>query len=110
MANNQLTKWFIGLSSVALFTGFIGLTERYDQDTQSAANTKSNSMDTQMSRQDAIRQEWRSTDSITNNNNGVASNHHSAKATSPTITNQQPQLGSTNGTTSNSERMRSRAS
>lgn len=31
MQRNKSFKWIIGLSSVVLFTGFVGLTEKYDQ-------------------------------------------------------------------------------
>lgn len=31
MANGKWLKWFVGLSSVAMFTGFVGLSQQYDE-------------------------------------------------------------------------------
>lgn len=31
MAANKWTKWMVGLSSVAAFTTFVGLSQKYDQ-------------------------------------------------------------------------------
>jgi len=31
MAKNKGLKWIVGLSSVAVFTGFVGLSQKYDQ-------------------------------------------------------------------------------
>ncbi|WP_374988736.1 hypothetical protein Q5794_04485 [Priestia megaterium] len=41
MAANKWTKWMVGLSSVAAFTTFIGLSQKYDQ-TNSTATALNN--------------------------------------------------------------------
>ncbi|WEA45206.1 hypothetical protein PWO00_04370 [Priestia aryabhattai] len=41
MAANKWTKWMVGLSSVAAFTTFVGLSQKYDQ-TNSAATALNN--------------------------------------------------------------------
>jgi hypothetical protein len=47
MANHKLFKWFIGFSSVAMFTGFVGLSQKYDQKSVTVATRNSNNNITQ---------------------------------------------------------------
>ena len=39
MAKNKGLKWIVGLSSVAVFTGFVGLSQKYDQSQSNVATT-----------------------------------------------------------------------
>jgi hypothetical protein len=38
MAKNKGLKWIVGLSSVAVFTGFVGLSQKYDQTSVATTN------------------------------------------------------------------------
>lgn len=42
MANGKWLKWFVGLSSVAMFTGFVGLSQQYDEKSVTVATNDSN--------------------------------------------------------------------
>jgi hypothetical protein len=42
MSKNKSFKWIVGLSSVVLFTGFVGLTEKYDQTAGTSASNITN--------------------------------------------------------------------
>lgn len=42
MSKNKSFKWIVGLSSVVLFTGFVGLTEKYDQAAGTSASNITN--------------------------------------------------------------------
>ncbi|MCL1631622.1 hypothetical protein M3N64_06625 [Sporolactobacillus sp. CPB3-1] len=43
MAKNKAVKWIVGLSSVVLFSGFIGLAEKFDQADAASSTDQSNS-------------------------------------------------------------------
>lgn len=40
MVNKKITKWVVGLTSVAMFTGFVGLSQHYDQNNEIKDNAK----------------------------------------------------------------------
>lgn len=60
MAKNKLTKWIIGASSVAAFTGFIGTVQQFDATKQTAAAPIETAVqaDTLNSEKDAVKAEW----------------------------------------------------
>ncbi len=39
MAKSKGLKWIVGLSSVAVFTGFVGLSQKYDQSSVASTNS-----------------------------------------------------------------------
>lgn len=45
MAKNKGLKWIVGLSSVAVFTGFVGLSQKYDQSNAMTTNATQNNND-----------------------------------------------------------------
>lgn len=65
MANNKFVKWAVGLSGVALFTGFVGIIQQNDQSnaaiqaSEQATNSDFNSSSpSQNSTQGSVRDEW----------------------------------------------------
>ncbi|HJV44765.1 MAG TPA: hypothetical protein VJ824_03465, partial [Bacillota bacterium] len=64
--NKNLTKWLIGLSSVAVFTGFVGVVKNYDQKKTDPLPAKplvdpSVLSDHNLTSQDQIKKEWSQT-------------------------------------------------
>lgn len=55
MAKSKLTKWIIGATGVAAFTGFIGGVHQFDTTKQSASAPI---VDTLKAETDAVKQEW----------------------------------------------------
>ena len=45
MAKNKGIKWMVGLSSVAVFTGFVGLSQKYDQTSNTSGAYQNNGND-----------------------------------------------------------------
>lgn len=73
MAANKWTKWMVGLSSVAAFTTFIGLSQKYDQ-TNSTATALNNDASADNSSQTQTEDEtdlFPDSGSSSNTNNGT---------------------------------------
>jgi hypothetical protein len=73
MAANKWTKWMVGLSSVAAFTTFVGLSQKYDQ-TNSTATALNNDTSADNSSQTQTEDEtdlFPDSESGSNTNNGT---------------------------------------
>ncbi|QYR21282.1 hypothetical protein KZ483_26980 [Paenibacillus sp. sptzw28] len=84
MANNIWSKWLIGLSSVALFTGFVGFASKNSESLTQTEKLSSSSGTVQTSTQDELSNQWMSDNQSsssyggTNNDSGSDMNSDSS--------------------------------